>query len=410
MFRVNGFYGHVRRNDVLSVALFIGFLIGFLIAATAVLLLPLMFFDPARAPMPDPMAYLSSYGVGITLAAAALFLILFRRHLSDIRGLTGFAYVSQRDCPRLHRIAGPLAIAAGIPEPRLGIMPVSALNAFACGLSPKDSVIVVTQGMLDTFDDNELAAVIAHEVTHIVNRDTRLLAAARILLAGVDWIERKNPFRITSTRRLIVFALLPFLLVMALVIGLVVQTGLLIARMTRLAISSARELIADAEAVRLTHDPAALVSALRKLEGRSAIEGLGVGLDAMMIDGAWSGPLATHPPVAERIAILKRLSGGMADAAFKPMAFKSRAGIAPGKPASMSMADRVREGTGRTIFGLTPRMTLAAVAVIVGFQIYAQIGFKMAEEAMGGGAPISSELSQSVPAKIPAAIETAPLR
>ncbi len=388
MFRVNGFYGHVRRNTVLSVALFGGFLIGFHIAAVAVLLLPLMVFDPARAPMPDPLAYLASYGVGITLFAALMFGVLFLRQVKSAQAATGFAFVSSKDAPGLHRIAGPLAIAAGIPEPRLGVMPTEACNAFACGHSPGTSAIVVTQGLLDALNDDELQAVIAHEIIHIVNRDTRLLAAANIMLGGVERIERHNPFRITSAKRLILFVVLPFLLVPALIIGTIVQIGALLARISRLAISSAREFVADAEAVRLTHDPAALISALAKIEGRSAIPGLSAGMDTMMIHGAETGRLATHPTLAERVGVLQRLSGTLS---------APRVGQAAAVPSSkprQSMVNRVRAGSNRNFLGLTPRMTLAVVAVFIGFQAYSQIGFRMAKNAMGGAAQPAAPISE----------------
>ncbi|MGL5361853.1 MAG: M48 family metalloprotease [Bosea sp. (in: a-proteobacteria)] len=388
MFRVNGFYGHVRRNNMLSVALFGGFLIGFHVAAVAVLLLPLMMFDPTRAPMPDPLAYVASYGISITLLAALLFVVLYRRQVKWAQAATGFNFVSDKDAPRLHRIAGPLALAAGIPEPRLGVMPIAACNAFACGHSPATSAIVVTQGLLDALNDVELQAVIAHEITHIVNRDTRLLAAANIMLSGVERIERHNPFRITSAKRLILFIILPILLVPALIIGMIVQIGALLARISRFAISSAREFVADAEAVRLTHDPAALISALVKIEGRSAIPGLGAGMDAMMIHGAETGGLATHPTLAERVGVLQRLSGALSTPRV------GQAAAVPFSKPRQSMTQRVRAGSNRNFLGLTPRMTLAVVAVFVGFQVYSQIGFNMAKNAMGGAAQPAAPTSE----------------
>src|SRR4029077_9101929 len=82
--------------------------------------------------------------------------------------------------------------------------------------------------------------------------------------------------------------------------------------LARLLIASAREYIADAEAARLTQNPAALVSALRRIEGRSAIPDLAAGQDAMMIDGAHEGAFATHPTIAERVAAIISVTGSMA--------------------------------------------------------------------------------------------------
>jgi len=138
------------------------------------------------------------------------------------------------------------------------------------------------------------------------------------------------------------------------------------ARVSRLLISSSREFVADAEAVRLTHNPAALVSALRRIEGRSAVAGLSAQADAMMIDGAVEGPLASHPSIAERIAVLTRLSGDLVPAAppspdTRPPAWTAQRpgpwGAPPAQPApapARFLVQRVNAGVTENVFGLTP--------------------------------------------------------
>jgi hypothetical protein len=150
--------------------------------------------------------------------------------------------------------------------------------------------------------------------------------------------------------------------------------------LARLLIASAREFIADAEAVRLTQNPAALVSALRRIEGRSVIPGLAAGQDAMMIDGAHEGALATHPTIAERVAAIVAVTGSMALIAptrrdTRPPELRAREGfgrrVAPALEAAFSSA---RQGASAALarvssgefnrLGLTPEMSLGAVAAV----------------------------------------------
>jgi hypothetical protein len=150
--------------------------------------------------------------------------------------------------------------------------------------------------------------------------------------------------------------------------------------LARLLIASAREFIADAEAVRLTQNPAALVSALRRIDGRSIIPGLAAGQDAMMIDGAHEGPFATHPTIAERVAAIISVTGSMALIAparrdTRPAGlgagegFGRRSGLEPEylrtarQSANAAMA-RVSSGSEFNRFGLTPEMSVGAVAAV----------------------------------------------
>src|SRR6185503_7611813 len=110
----------------------------------------------------------------------------------------------------------------------------------------------------------------------------------------------------------ILAAVMPVLVVLVLVMMFLRRLAVDGSHLTRLLIASAREFIADAEAARLTQNPAALVSALRRIEGRSFIPGLEAGQDAMMIDGAHEGAFATHPAIAERVAAIVSVTGSMA--------------------------------------------------------------------------------------------------
>jgi Zn-dependent protease with chaperone function len=171
-----------------------------------------------------------------------------------------------------------------------------ARNAFACGLNARTAVVVATRGLVESLDDDELAAVAAHEIAHIRNGDIRLMAAANVLMENLEALQRRNPLRIAGWTRTILAVLLPPFLLLCLAAGFAARCAFTLARVSRLLISSSREFVADADAVRMTHNPAALVSALRRIEGRSAVAGIGARTDAMMIDGPVSGALLRPKP------------------------------------------------------------------------------------------------------------------
>jgi Zn-dependent protease with chaperone function len=238
-------------------------------------------------------------------------------HVRTVRRRTDFRFVDDSDEPRLCRIVEPLTIAAGLPTPYVAVIDTPALNAFACGIRQKDAVLVFTRGLIDGLDDDELAAVAAHEIVHIVNGDIRLIAATNVCLDTLNLLQlrpRKGPAnRLREAFSLPILAyMLPMMVVLVLVVMFLRRLAVDGSHLTRLLIASAREFIADAEAVRLTQNPEALVSALRRIEGRSVIPDLAAGQDAMMIDGAQEGAFATHPTIAERVAAIMSVTGSMA--------------------------------------------------------------------------------------------------
>ena len=257
------------------------------------------------------LGYVERYAPIVFVLGLGLFLHRFLRHVASVRATVAFTDVDRRTDPRLVNIVETAAIAAGLPLPKVGRIETSALNAFACGLSASTAVVVVTRGLEEALDDDELAAVVAHEIAHIKNGDIRLMAAANVLMEILVLVQRRNVLGGVGWKKALVLVFMPALLLVFGAAGVATRVAFTIARVSRLLISSSREFIADAEAVRLTHNPAALISALRRIEGRSAVPGLSAQADAMMIDGAVEGPLASHPSIAERIAVLTRLSGDL---------------------------------------------------------------------------------------------------
>ncbi|WP_149537268.1 M48 family metalloprotease [Siccirubricoccus phaeus] len=260
------------------------------------------------------------------------FLIAWALHQRILDGLSGARPVTRQQQPRPWNALENLAISRGMRMPRLAIIEDPACNAFASGLSARQGAVTVTSGLVEALDDRELQAVLAHELTHIRNGDARLAVVAAVF-AGIislpfQMIFRtrrslSEPWRIGLPRRrtsssssssrtgkgqggaailLLLLALLLIVLVHLAVIGL------------RFALSRNREFLADAGAVELTHDPDAMISALRKIAGHSALPRLPASLQAMLLDSeeeslgnAW---LATHPTLAERIDALTRYAGG----------------------------------------------------------------------------------------------------
>lgn len=313
MLRVNGFYGHVRLNDLRSLAMFAGFVVAFQIVAAVALLPPLLLLDVGHS-LIFPSKYAARYAPVVLIFGVVFFVVRFLRHVTSVESSVAFAYVDRRTHPRLVNIVETLSIAAGLPAPKVGLIETQARNAFACGLSASSAVVVVTRGLLESLDDDELAAVVAHEIAHIKNGDIRLMAAANVLMENLEWVRKKSLARRVGWKTALVLVIMPALAFLFALSGFFNRIAFTIARASRLLISSSREFVADAEAVRLTHNPAALISALRRVEGRSAVAGLSAQADAMMIDGAVEGPLATHPTISERITVLARLAGSWAEA------------------------------------------------------------------------------------------------
>jgi Zn-dependent protease with chaperone function len=383
--RVNGLYGHVRSNDVRSLALFASFVAAFHLLAMFALLVPLAMFDPDHAPLYGWTGYLIRWVPIVTVVGALLFAAQMAWHVRTVRRRTEFRFVDDHDEPRLCRIVEPLTIAAGL-APYVGVIDSPALNAFACGIRQQDAVLVFTRGLIDGLDDDELAAVAAHEIIHIVNGDIRLIAATNVCLDTLRLLQpRPSPQRmkrISQAFALPVAALtLPLMVVLVLVVMFLRRLAVDGSHLARLSIASAREFIADAEAVRLTQNPAALVSALRRIEGRSVIPGLAAGQDAMMIDGAHEGAFATHPTIAERIAAIISVTGSMALIApgrrdTRPSGLGAGAGFGRRVPPGLEAAylQLARQDGGAAVarvsssefnrLGLTPELTLGAIAAI----------------------------------------------
>jgi heat shock protein HtpX len=215
------------------------------------------------------------YTLGVT---AIWFIIAYFANTAIIRHATHARPLERKENVRVYNIVENLCIAGGIEMPRINIVEDPNLNAFASGIDINSYTITLTTGIIDALDDTELSAVVGHELTHIKNRDTRLMVVC-IVFVGIFSMTVNVLLRILSsmwrsprprTRRKNDGAGAGIVLV--LIIALVWATiGYFFSTLTRLAISRKREYVADAGAAELCGDPLALASALRKISANPGL-------------------------------------------------------------------------------------------------------------------------------------------
>jgi heat shock protein HtpX len=227
--------------------------------------------------------------------------------------MTGAKLIQQSDNPKLFDLIQEVVIASGLPMPKVAIVVDSAPNAFATGRNPEHALIAFTTGILDAMDRDQLQGVIAHEMAHVANRDTLVSAVAATTAGAIailsDMLTRMMWFGGGRDRNREGGGN-PLLLIVSLVILILAP---LAAMMLKSAISRKRESLADATAVAFTRNPAGLRSALEVLASDSTVvqqRSTAVAhiwiespLDAKSVSKLFS----THPPIAERIAVLKSM-------------------------------------------------------------------------------------------------------
>ncbi len=251
---------------------------------------------------------------------AVWFLIAYFINDSVIRNATQSRPLERRENMRVYNIVENLCIAGGMPMPKVYIVDDDQLNAYASGISESTYAVTVTRGLLNTLNDRELAGVIGHELTHIRNRDTRLLIVS-IVFVGIFSMIAQIAFRSflyapRSSRRNDKNgggAVVVMLLVMVLA-----AIAYFFAMLTRFAISRKREYMADAGGAELCGDPLALASALRKISRNPGLDDVGRSdvaqlficrpdeLKENLFESAFNSLFSTHPDVKKCIAYLEQ--------------------------------------------------------------------------------------------------------
>jgi heat shock protein HtpX len=253
-----------------------------------------------------------------TIGAALWVVIAYYFHQNMIDALTGGREVQRAEQPRLYNILENLCISRGITMPKLKVIDSDALNAFATGMNARQYSITVTSGLLNRLNDAEIESVLGHELTHIRNGDVRMMVIAVIIAGAVSffvelifrlWFYNSFSFRGSRSdgRRGggagVAILIAVGLLVVAYVLSFVI----------RLALSRSREFLADAGSVELTKNPDAMISALRKIEGRGELPSATSAVMEMCIDNPREGfgeLFDTHPTVDSRVAALVKFAGG----------------------------------------------------------------------------------------------------
>jgi len=240
-----------------------------------------------------------------------------------VLGLAGAKEVTADEEQRLHNVVEEMAIAAGLPKPRVYVIETPALNAFATGLKPEKAAIGVTRGLLQTLDRDELQGVIGHEMGHIANDDIVYMTAVGVIVGMVVLIAdiglRSMRFmsfggrsRSSSSSSKGGGAAAIVMLVILLVFLVLAPIA---AKLLQMAISREREYLADATGVKFTRNPLGLIGALRKIEGSDIrFEGAPKAIQHLFIAnpfkkfGEKAGAMfATHPAVSQRIERLQNL-------------------------------------------------------------------------------------------------------
>ena len=277
-----------------------------------------------------PIGSIVSLGVGSVSAIASYFggdrAVLLATSAQPLEEVTAVASEDEKlKLRQLDNIVDEMAIAAGLPKPRVYVVPDPDPNAFATGRGPEHASIAVTRGLLQTLDRDELQGVIAHELSHVRNYDIRVMTIVAALVGAVallaDWARRGMMWGGGGRRRnggrerggiggLFFFVIWIIALILAPIV----------AQMLAMMVSRRREYLADASGAELTRNPLGLAHALEKIESaveptRAIKQGSAhlciadpLGRRMNIKEGFWSDLFASHPPMAARIAALQEMA------------------------------------------------------------------------------------------------------
>jgi heat shock protein HtpX len=325
-----GLYTHIASNKFRSMLLLAGLFVLIYVLVFAGALIAEVMIDSGRtldfyltAATRDLIRALPI----ATIASALWIVIAYFFHQKIIDAVTGGHDVTRQEQPRLYNLLENLCISRGIPMPKLKIMDSDALNAFATGLNQRQYAVTVTTGLLNALNDQEIEAVLGHELTHIRNGDVQLMVVA-VIIAGVIGFFGEMVFRVffntgfrfgggrsssssssSSDRKGggggAIFAIL--------IAAALIALAWALSQVVRFALSRSREFLADAGSVELTKNPDAMISALRKIENRGELPGATSAVMEMCIDNPREGfadLFATHPSVDSRVQALVKFAGG----------------------------------------------------------------------------------------------------
>jgi heat shock protein HtpX len=333
-----GLYTHIASNKFRSMLLLAGLFLLIYVLVYAGALIAEVVIDSDRSVdyylMRGARDLVAAFPYA-TLAAALWIVIAYFFHQSMIDAVTGGEDVTRQQQPRLYNLTENLCISRGIPMPKLKLMESDALNAFATGLNRRQYAVTVTSGLLKALNDQEIEAVLGHELTHIRNGDVQLMVIA-VIIAGVvgffgelffrmftnlqwnssgggsSWSSSRSSSSSSSSSDSDSKGGGGAIVVVIIAIALIMLAWLL-SQVVKLALSRSRELLADAGSVELTKNPDAMISALRKIENRGELPGATSAVMELCVDNPREGfadLFATHPSVDSRVQALVKFAGG----------------------------------------------------------------------------------------------------
>lgn len=312
-------YEQIRSNQIKST---------FLIVGMAILLLVMGFvIGEAVAPGAGPV------GLGVALVIWLVMMsVSYWGGDKMMLAMSSAKPIEKRDHQQLFNVVEEVSIAAGLPMPKVYLIEDSAPNAFATGRSPETAAVAITRGLLDKLSRDELQGVMAHEMSHVQNRDIVFMTMAGIMLGVIvllaDFYLRHFRWTGPRTRRSggrDKGGVQAIMIVIAIVLAILAP---IIARILYFALSRRREYLADASAAELTRYPEGLASALEKIANdKEVLEVANRATAPMYIVNpikpfeararAFSGLTATHPPIQQRIEILRSMAGGPSLGAYQ---------------------------------------------------------------------------------------------
>lgn len=305
-----GLQSHIWNNNLKSIALLgiYPFVIAGMVWAIASIV-GLMTTPDASWESADALAgnVVSAYWPIILAGVCIWFLIAYFFQTFMIRKMSHSHPVTRKDEPEFYNLVENLCISVGMKMPRLEIIESHARNAFASGINDKTYAVTVTRGLLQSLSKDEVEGVVAHELTHILNRDVRLLIvtivftgmigfAAQMVWSQVRyglWVGNRSNGKGNGT------------IILMIILG-VLWIGYIATIFTRFALSRRREYMADAGAVQITKNPDAMMRALMRIAGKDRIPKMPGDINMMCIENRvpFMGLFATHPPIKNRIIAL----------------------------------------------------------------------------------------------------------
>ncbi len=313
-----GLQSQIRKNNYKSIALLIAFPLLLLGLVWLFFFISIYYLTDEGTAIPISTinnSFLTTIPF-VLIGVAIWFLIAWFYHSSMIQKATAANSLARKENKRVYNLVENLCISQGMKMPQIFVIEDDSLNAYASGLSDKTFAVTLSRGIINKLDDDELEAVIAHELTHIINRDVRLLIVS-IIFVGIFAFVTELAFRSVLYGRGgsrgkkeggAVFVIL--------LLGVI---GLLLSTFFRFSLSRKREFLADAGAAQMTKKPLALANALQKVSEDPWIEAVKrADVAQLFIEHPikkkeskslvtfFNGLFATHPPIKDRIQVLKQ--------------------------------------------------------------------------------------------------------